>query len=106
MSNVTSQQLAEVLLGVARSQQAIIDAMENSKAGFKSTHFRPSVETAARIKVNRPGTLVDFPARLLLQMLGRTGPDIDQVTRDLEALLNQPRPTAAGAAAPAPTPAP
>lgn len=87
MSNVTTHQLAEILLGVARCQQAIIEAMENSKAGFKSTHFRPAIETAARIKANRAEALADFPSRLLLQMLGRTGPDVDQVARDLERLL-------------------
>jgi hypothetical protein len=102
MSTITSHQLAEVLLGIARAQQAIIEAMENSKAGFKSTHFRPAVETAARIKANRSEALVDFPSRLLLQMLGRTGPDIDQVVRDLERLLGEPKPASAeGAPAPA-----
>ena len=87
MSDVTTHQLAELLLGVARCQQAIIDAMENSKAGFKSTHFRPAIETAARIRANRAETLADFPSRLLLQMLGRIGPDVDQVAQDLEKLL-------------------
>ena len=49
MSNVTTQQLAEILLGVARAQNAIIDAMENSKAGFKATHFRPTLESVSRM---------------------------------------------------------
>src|SRR5262245_11627202 len=88
MANLTTQQLAQVLLGIARAQNAIIDAMENSKAGFKSTHFRPALETASRIRSNRTGSLADFPSRLLLQMLGRSGPDADQVARDLETLLS------------------
>jgi hypothetical protein len=87
MSNVTAHQLAELLLGVARCQQAIIDAMENSKAGFKATHFRPALEVASRIRTNRAETLTDFPSRLLLQMLGRNGPDVEQVTKDLGELL-------------------
>ena len=96
---VSSEQLAQLLLGVARAQQAIIEALENSKAGFKSTHFRPAIETAARLRANRPETLVDLPSRLLLQMLSRNVPDTDTVIRDLERLLAAP-----SAAAPA-TPA-
>ena len=87
MSNVTTQQLAELLLGIARAQNAIIEAMENSNKGFKSGHFRPALETTSRIRSNQPDTLVDFPARLLLQMLGRNGPDVVAVTKNLDALL-------------------
>ena len=87
MADLTNQQLAQLLLGIARAQNAIIDALENSKAGFKSTHFRPAVETAARLRSNLPETLADYPSRLLLAMLGRTAPDADRVLRDLEALL-------------------
>lgn len=101
MSDITTQQLAQLLLGIARSQNAIIEALENSKAGFKSTHFRPSIETASRIRSNMQETLSDYPSRLLLQMLGRTAPDSDRVLRDLETLLT-PQPAAAPAAAPAP----
>jgi|SRR5688572_23111447 hypothetical protein len=88
MAYVTTQQLAELLLGVARAQYAIIEAMENSKAGFKSTHFRPSLESASRIRSNRPEALTDFPARVLLQMLGRNGPDAEQVAKDLDELIS------------------
>ena len=87
MAQLTTRQLAELLLGVARAQHAIIEAMENSKAGFKATHFRPTLESVSRIRSNHPDTLTDFPARLLLQMLGRTGPDAEQVAKSLEALL-------------------
>lgn len=95
MSNVTTQQLAEILLGIARAQNAIIEAMENSKAGFKATHFRPTLEAASRIRSNRADSLVDYPARLLLQLLGRTGPDLTQVVADLDALLSGTAKTAA-----------
>jgi len=87
MANLTTQQLAELLLGIARAQHAIIEAMENSKAGFKSTHFRPTLESVSRIRSNHADTLTDFPSRLLLQMLGRTGPELSQVARSLETLL-------------------
>jgi hypothetical protein len=98
MANLTTQQLAELLLGVARAQHAIIEALENSKAGFKATHFRPTLESVSRIRSNHPDSLVDFPARLLLQMLGRTGPDAAQVARNLDALLGAHGGSAAAAA--------
>lgn len=97
---ITNEQLAQLLLGIARAQNAIVEALENSKAGFRATHFRPAVETASRLRANRPDTLTDYPSRLLLQMLGRTGPDFDSVMRDLERLLAVPTPTAAAAAPP------
>ena len=97
MSDITTQQIAQLLLGIARAQNAMIEALENSKAGFKATHFRPSIETASRIRSNLPETLADYPSRLLLQMLGRTAPDSDRVMRDLENLLR-------GGVAPTPAP--
>lgn len=100
MADITTQQLAQLILGIARAQNAVIEALENSKAGFKSTHFRSAIETASRLRSNLPETLADYPSRLLLQMLGRTGPDADRVLRDLEALLHPP----AAAAPVAPTP--
>ena len=99
MSNLTTQQLAELLLGIARAQHAVIEAMENSKAGFKSTHFRPTLESVSRIRSNRADSLTDFPARLLLQMLGRTGPDASQVAKDLELLLSSQPASPAGSEA-------
>jgi hypothetical protein len=104
MSHVTTQQLAQVLLGVARAQQAIIEALENSKAGFKATHFRPAVEAASRIRTNRPETLTEYPSRLLLHMLGRTAPDLDTVLRDLERLLGPSSATQSSPATSAPEP--
>lgn len=87
MSSLSTEQVAELLLGIARSQLAIADAIESSKAGFKATHLRSNVESAARIKMNRPETLADFPSRLLLQMLGRNAPTPADVAADLQALL-------------------
>lgn len=88
MADVTTQQLAQLMIGVARAQLAIIDSIENSKAGFKFTHVRPTLETASRIRSNHAETLADFPSRLLLQMISRNAPDLDRVTRDLEALVS------------------
>jgi hypothetical protein len=89
MSNLTVEQIAELLLGIARSQLAIADAIESSKAGFKATHLRSNVESAARIKMNRPVTLADLQSRLLLQMLGRNAPTLPAIVLDLQALLAQ-----------------
>jgi hypothetical protein len=88
MAALTTEQAAELLLGIARAQLAMADAMESAKAGFKSTHLRPQVESAARIKVNRPESLADFPSRLLLQMFSRNPPTIEAVTKDLQALVD------------------
>lgn len=88
MAEITTQQLAQLLIGVARAQLAIVDSIENSKAGFKFTHVRPTLETASRIRSNHAETLADFPSRLLLQMIGRNAPDYDRVARNLEALVS------------------
>jgi hypothetical protein len=88
MANVTTQQLAELIIGIARSQQAIIDALESQKAGFRGTHLAPALDNAAKSRVTtRPLTLQEFPARVLIQCMGRAGPNVEQLTRDLESLL-------------------
>ena len=41
----------------------------------------------ARVRdMHRPLQLTDLPARVLLQCMGRNGPDVDQVARDIAAL--------------------
>ncbi len=112
--SITTQQLAEILIGVARSQQAIIDAIESMKAGFKGTYLAPALDTAAKIRsTGRALTLQDFPARVLVQCQGRAGPNVEQVVKDLEDLLSgkvttpsSVAPATARAAAAAPRPAP
>ncbi len=96
MSNMTTQQMAQLMLGVARSQLAILDAIESSKAGFKATHVRGILESASRIRSNTPETLADFPARLLLQMLGRNPPALERVAHELEVLVGGVGAVAAG----------
>ena len=99
MANITTQQLAELIIGVARAQQAIVDALESQKAGFKGTHLAPALDNAAKSRVTtRPLTLQEFPARVLLQCMGRAGPNIEQLTRDLEALLGGQAPGGAASA--------
>jgi len=89
MANLTTQQIAELLIGIARAQQAIVDGVESLKAGFKSGHLGPALDYAAKSRVTtRPVTLQEFPARVLLQCMGRAGPNVEQITRDLDALLS------------------
>jgi hypothetical protein len=100
MANITTQQLAELLIGIARTQQAIVDGMESLKAGFRTTHFAPALDNTAKIRVTtRPLTLQEFPARVLMQCMGRAGPNVEQIARDLEALLSGQPVTAAAPAA-------
>ena len=87
--NLTTHQLAEILIGVARSQQAIIDAVEGMKAGFKGTHLAPALDSTAKIRsTGRAPTLQEFPARVLLQCQGRAGPNVEQIVKDLEEILS------------------
>ena len=87
--NLTAKQLAEILIGIARSQQAIIDAIESSKAGFKGTYLAPALDSTAKIRsTGRAPSLQDLPARVLLQCQGRVGPNVEQITKDLEALIS------------------
>lgn len=89
MANITTQQLAELIIGIARSQQAIIDAMESQKSGFRGSHLAPALDNAAKSRVTtRPLTLQEFPSRVLLQCMGRNGPNVEQLARDLDALLS------------------
>lgn len=99
MANLTTQQLAELLIGIARAQQAMIDAIESQKAGYKLTHLAPVLTTATKIRnTGHAPTLMDFPARVLLAHQGRNPPDVAQVMRDLEALLSGQPPAPAAAA--------
>ena len=99
--NLTTHQLAEILIGIARSQQAIIEGIESMKAGFKGTYLSPALDSVAKIRsTGRPLALQDFPARVLLQCQGRAGPNIEQMVRDLEIMLSA-QPASPSAVSPA-----
>lgn len=69
---LTAQQLAELLVGIARAQAASAQGLDAARSQMR----------------NRPeATLGDLPLRLLLASLGRTGPDPAAVAKDLERLL-------------------
>lgn len=77
-------QLAELLMGIAKAQAAIIDALERANPGFKNNHAVPMLTTAANVRAAVP-RIQDLPARILLRMQGRTAFDIAQIQQDLEA---------------------
>ena len=95
-------QLAELLMGIAKAQNAIIDAMERANPGYKNTHAVPMLTTAANVRAAVP-RLQDLPARILLRMQGRAAFDIAAIQADLERALAA---AAAANAAPAPVTGP
>lgn len=107
METLTTQQVAELLAGIARAQQAVIDAIEGQRPGFKGKYLTTTLTTAARIRnTAHTATLADLPARILLAYQSRNPPDAAQVMRDLAPLLAAPAAAAAAPAAVQEAPAP
>jgi hypothetical protein len=84
---ISVEQLAELLAGIARSQQAIIDAIESESAGWRTTHLLPKLNTSANLRLANV-RLMDLPSRVLLRSQGRVPMGIATITRDLKAALN------------------
>lgn len=84
--NLTTQQLAELLAGIVRSQQAIIDAIESDNGGWRNTHLLPKLNTAANMRMADP-RLLDVPSRVLLRSQGRVPMDTAAIARMLETAL-------------------
>jgi hypothetical protein len=83
---MTPQQLAELLLGIARAQAGIIQGLENEMAGVRG-RIIPALQNVAHLRDHPQPTLTDLPVRVLLGTLGRQVPDAAGVVRDLERLL-------------------
>ena len=83
---MTPQQLAELLLGIARTQAAIIHGLENELAGVRS-RIVPALQNVAHLRDHPQPTLTDLPVRVLLGTLGRQVPDAAGLVKDLERLL-------------------
>jgi hypothetical protein len=99
---ITSQQLAELLLGIARAQAGIIQGLENEMAGVRSGRIVPALQNVAHLRDHPNPTLTDLPVRVLLGTLGRAVPDTASIVRDLDRLFGAaPAAAAADAAAPA-----
>lgn len=110
---ISSQYLADLLIGIAKAQTAVIDAMERANPGFRNTHAVPLLQIAANMRAGDP-RLIDLPARVLLRMQGRVALENAAVVADLERLAKGGPPVpgdASAATAPrvarsAPAPAP
>ncbi len=84
---ISAQQLAELLLGIARAQAAIIQGMENEMPGVRSSRIIPALQNVAHLRDHPNPTLTDLPSRVLLGTLGRAVPDTSGLVRDLERLI-------------------
>src|SRR5260370_41942460 len=84
---ITAQQLAELLLGIARAQAAIIQGLENEMAGVRSGRIIPALHNVAHLRDHPNPTLTDLPVRVLLGTLGRAVPDVAAIGRDPARLL-------------------
>jgi hypothetical protein len=84
---ISAQQLAELLIGIARAQAAIVHGLETEFAGVRSGRVVPALQNVAHLRDHPEPTLVDLPVRVLLTSMGRVvGPDADAVAKDLERL--------------------
>ena len=88
MLQISAQQLAELLTGIARAQAAVVTGLESELAGVKSGRVVPAVQNVAHLRDHPQPTLVDLPVRLLLASMGRVGPDPTVVAKDLERLFS------------------
>ena len=84
---ITAEKLAELLLGIARAQAAIVNGLENELAGVRSGRVIPALPNVAHMRDHPEPTLTDLPVRVLLGTLGRQVPDTAGLVRDLERLL-------------------
>ena len=96
MLQISSQQLAELLTGIARAQAAVVTGLESELAGVRSGRVVPAVQNVAHLRDHPLPTLVDLPVRLLLASMGRVGPDPVVVAKDLERLFSGKAPEAPG----------
>ena len=83
--NLTTEHLADILIGIARAQNAVIEAMERSSPGFRNTHALPLITLAANMRAGDP-RMIDLSARILMRLQGRVALDNAAVKADLERL--------------------
>jgi len=86
MLQISAQQLAELLSGIARAQSAVMNGIDGAIAGTKSQHILPALNNAAHLRDRPDPTLVDLPVRILMSYQSRVGPDVAAIARDLERL--------------------
>lgn len=84
---ITSEYLADLLIGIARAQNAVIDAVERANPGWRNTHVLPVLTVAANMRTGDP-RMIDLPSRILLRLQGRVALDNAAVKADLERLAS------------------
>jgi hypothetical protein len=84
--NLTTEHLADILIGIARAQNAVIEAMERASPGFRSTHAVPFITLAANMRAGDP-RMIDLSSRILMRLQGRVALDNAAVKADLERLM-------------------
>ena len=102
--NLTHEQLAELLAGIARSQQAVIDAIDRAEPGFRGTYLLPTLNVAANLRIPEV-RLMDLPSRILLRSQGRTPMDLPAIQKALHEALGAGAQTLAPLSAATPKPA-
>ena len=90
MLHISAQHLAELLSGIARAQTALVHGIESANPGTRSNFIVPAIQNAAHLRDHPQPTLTDLLVRILLTYMGRSGPDIEAVARDIERLVAQP----------------
>jgi len=80
---VSTEHLAEILIGIARAQAAIVLAME------KNGRVVQALEAQLRSHPEKDA-LAGLPARLLLASLGPAGPNSAELAQELERLCAGP----------------
>ena len=76
MHIISPQHLAELLIGIARAQAAIVHATGSEARVVNGLQ-----------KLHGGTTLADLPVRVLLETLGHSGPDAAAIVEDLERIL-------------------
>ena len=85
--NLTTDHLADILIGNARAQNAVIDAVDRVNPGFRTQHAAPLITLAANMRAGDP-RMIDLSARILMRLQGRVALDATQVKADLERLMS------------------
>ena len=86
MLQISAQQLAELLSGIARAQNAVLNGIDSAMPGTRTQHVVPILQNAAHLRDHPQPTLIDLPVRILLGYQGRVPPDPVTIAKDLERL--------------------
>ena len=81
MQMVSTEHLAELLIGIARAQATLVQALESDSRKALEAQLRSRAEEA---------TLAGLPVRILLASLGRMGPDSAALVQELDRLCAGP----------------